>query len=185
MSIAIIVTGCPASGKTTFAQMLSNELDIPCFSKDLIKIALSEYIPISNQEESSRLSKATVNAMFSVAESLMAVNAPFILEANFRQYEGNRINELLAKYNYRCLTYLFGGDLKILGKRFVERDKTDERRNANKMFDLVEDYDLYPELFKEFVGITIGENTVNVDATTFENIDFAYLIRLADAELSN
>jgi len=179
MSKMIIITGCLAAGKTTFAKKLSAELNIPLFSKDLIKVALSEYITIANREESSRLSKATVSVMINIAESLMLVNKPFILEANFRQYEGERIGELLKKYNYSSLTYLFVGDPKILGKRFVERESTDERHNANKLFEKIDDLDLFDKWFEEYRNFNVGDKIITVDATYFEKVDFDLLINAA------
>jgi len=180
----ILITGCPASGKTTFAKKLSSELNIPYFSKDLIKISLAEYIQIAKQEESTRLSKATVSAMLSIAESLMSVEQPFILEANFRQHEGNAIDKLLTKYDYRCLTYFFGGDFKVLGKRFVERDFTSERHKANRMFNPVMNYDEYEELFKEYRMFTTGDHIVPVDTTSFDGVDFDELMQIAVNELA-
>ena len=37
MTACILIAGMPASGKSTFARMLTEALDVPCFSKDSIK----------------------------------------------------------------------------------------------------------------------------------------------------
>ncbi|MDR1536413.1 MAG: ATP-binding protein [Clostridiales bacterium] len=184
MSLLIIITGSPATGKTAFAQRLSKELEVPAFCKDFIKISLAENIPISNQEESTRLSKATVSVMINIAQTLLSVGSSLILEANFRPYEGEWIDALLKKYNRPCLTYLFGGEKKSLAKRFIERDTTEERHEANRTFKLLS-VEEYEEAYKIFDGFKVRGNTVCVDATSFDNIDYEALINIAAKELSD
>lgn len=55
-TLAILVTGIPASGKSVLAERLSAELGLPWFSKDRIKEELYEgYLILENNfEESSK-----------------------------------------------------------------------------------------------------------------------------------
>jgi predicted kinase len=175
----IIITGSPAAGKSTFARSLSQYLSVPCLCKDEIKISLYEYLEFSNQAESRQLSKATVNAMLSVSESLMNVGITFIIEANFRQDEGIKIQALLNKHSYQSLTFAFGGDPKVLGKRFIGRDRTEERHPANRTFDVVQELDKYEALFKQYDDFDVGGKRICVDSTDFGKINFKALMEEA------
>jgi predicted nucleotidyltransferase len=93
----ILVAGCVAAGKTTFALKLSKELNIPCFNKDLIKIELGKEIPVKTREESLMLSRATFNIMIYILENFMMTGKPLILESNFGHNNGEIIRQLLKK----------------------------------------------------------------------------------------
>lgn len=64
----VLVTGPPASGKSTVAPALARALDAPLVSKDVIKDALVEVVPPAEVEQSRVLGRAAVRAMFSVAQ---------------------------------------------------------------------------------------------------------------------
>ena len=74
----IIVAGYCATGKTTFSQKLSKELNIPCFNKDYIKAALGINLEINSREDSSRLSVTAYNLCLFFMETLMKENVSFI-----------------------------------------------------------------------------------------------------------
>jgi AAA domain len=68
----VVVSGLPASGKTTIAEPLALALGIPLISKDAIKEALFEAIGIGSWEWSKTLSRAADAAMVCVAQDLDA-----------------------------------------------------------------------------------------------------------------
>ena len=79
----IVITGYLASGKSTFARLLSSELNIPCFIKDTFKSAICASIDVNNRGESSRFSAVTFDAMIYVAERLIETGVPAVIEGNF------------------------------------------------------------------------------------------------------
>ena len=168
----IIVAGILAGGKTAFSQRLSKELGIPCFNKDLIKIELNKNIEISNREDSVKLSITTANIMWFISEAFMKVGKPLIIEANFNNVSELRIKELLEKYNYKSLTYLFIGDLRILHKRFIERDNSNERDKANRINGLLNDFSIWESSVKPFIEFSIGGKMIKVDTTDFLKVNF-------------
>jgi predicted kinase len=180
----IIVTGYLASGKSTFAHLLSKEINVPYLIKDTFKIALCENVPITNREESSRFSAVTFNAMMYVTERLMETGCPIIIEGNFvptgikKADEAGVIKTLIGKYGFEPLTFKFSGDTRILHKRFMEREKTPERGQPNIMFTEIpyNDFDRYCH---NLGGFDVGGEIIKVDTTDFNNVDFGSFIETA------
>ena len=63
----VLVSGPPASGKSTLAPALAVALGLPLIAKDTIKDALMAVLPVVDVEASRQLGRAAVNAMFAVA----------------------------------------------------------------------------------------------------------------------
>jgi predicted kinase len=63
----VVVTGPPASGKSTLARALAVELGLPLIAKDTVKSGLVEELGAADVEESRRLGAAAVRALLAVA----------------------------------------------------------------------------------------------------------------------
>ena len=174
---AIIIQGYLASGKSTFAQRLSGELQIPCLIKDTFKSALCSSITIADSKESSRFSTVAFDGMMYVTERMFETGFPILLEGNFVPGGVKAIDEaavlysLLHRYGYESLTFQFRGDTRVLHRRFVEREKTPERGQANKIGTAVsyEDFDCWCHNLDAF---DVGGEVVRVDTTDFTKVDF-------------
>ena len=66
-ALFIVVSGPPASGKSTLAPVLACELALPLIAKDAIKDALMSVLAVPDVETSRQLGTAAVAAMLSVA----------------------------------------------------------------------------------------------------------------------
>ena len=83
MKKLLLVTGDLATGKSTFANILSHRYDTNVFSKDSIKEVLGDTIGFTNREENLKLSKATMELMAFLFSEFGKLNKDLILEANF------------------------------------------------------------------------------------------------------
>ena len=63
----VVVSGPPASGKTTLARQLAPALGLPLIAKDTIKRALMTVLPAPDAETSRIIGTASVAAMLAVA----------------------------------------------------------------------------------------------------------------------
>lgn len=63
----VLVSGPPASGKSTLAPVIAEHFGLPLVAKDTIKDALMAVLPPSDVEESQRIGRAAVAAMYAVA----------------------------------------------------------------------------------------------------------------------
>jgi predicted kinase len=63
----VVVSGPPASGKSTVAPALAAELDLPLFAKDVVKDALVDALGAPDLPRSRELGRAAVHVLLAVA----------------------------------------------------------------------------------------------------------------------
>lgn len=180
----IIIEGYLAAGKSSFALRLSQLLNIPYMIKDTFKIALCRNISISGRAESKVYSAVTFDGMMYVMERMLETGTPVILEGNFvpagikKVDEAGVIRRLIDKYNYVSLDLKFMGDTQVLYQRFLEREKTAERGDANRIGEDVS-YVTFDRWCHDLDDFDIGGETIRVDTTDFSKVDFDTYIESA------
>lgn len=135
----ILVTGIPASGKSTMAEFLAERLRLPVISKDKLKEILFDDVGFASRSEKVALGTAAMNIMYYTARQLMECGQPFILENNFENISREGICSLLQKYSYHAVTVVLIGDYKIIYQRFLERNESPDRHRGHVV------NDCYPE----------------------------------------
>jgi predicted kinase len=80
--VYVLVSGPPASGKSTLAPELAVGLRLPLIAKDTIKDALMSVLPVPDVEASRLIGRAAVVAMLAVANA-SPVGA--VIESNFHR----------------------------------------------------------------------------------------------------
>jgi len=82
----IVVSGAPASGKTTLARLLGDRAALQVLEKDALKEALSDALGHpSDVAASNRLGSASYAALFTFAHELLIQDIGLIIESNFRR----------------------------------------------------------------------------------------------------
>ncbi len=102
-SFCVLISGPAASGKTTLAQALADELILPILSKDTIKAALTEVLEVPDVDSARRVSTAAVRVLFAIAKE---VKTGTILESVWRGDEViseiRRLNGMIVEVFCRC-----------------------------------------------------------------------------------
>jgi hypothetical protein len=85
---------------------------------------------------------------------------------------------LAERYGYRTLTFLLAGDARILYERFIERETTAERSQANRAWGefTLDDYIKTAAALEAF---NIGGKIERIDTTDFYEVDYAHHIETA------
>ena len=115
----IIVNGCPASGKTYTANLLSSKLCIPVVSKDFFKESLFDSLGFKDRQFSVEIGKASYKLLLQTAQLLTEHKCSFILEnAFFSKSE----NEILNSLNcHRIIQVWCHAPVNLLVERFIKR----------------------------------------------------------------
>jgi predicted kinase len=87
----ILITGLPATGKTTLARALAARYRLPLIAKDLIKEPLLDVLGAADVAQSRRLSDASFAVLFAIARELHAAGVDMLLEGNFRPGEHEQV----------------------------------------------------------------------------------------------
>ena len=86
MAELVVISGAPASGKTTLAHMLGRRLDLAVLEKDALKEALADAVGLpADVAASVRLGAASYAALLTLARELLAAEVGVILDSNFRR----------------------------------------------------------------------------------------------------
>ncbi len=122
MAHLIVVTGLPATGKTSLSLRLGQRLGYPVFSKDRIKERLYDTLGCDTREHSRKLGKASVDILFDVVEMLLKAGNSCIIESNFRpEMDTVRVQGLQELSGAQVLQILCKGETEVVFARFQER----------------------------------------------------------------
>ncbi len=178
MRKVIMVAGCVAAGKSSFAQRLSLALAIPCFMKDTIKETLAASVHTSTYEENQELSHAAFGMLCYAAAAHLAAGSDVLLESNFRPHEAQSLRQLIAASGGRSLSFVLAGDMRTLYQRFIARDASPERDPIHKSHGT--------PAFESFAGsqaamavFDAGGERIVVDTTDFSLVPYEALIERA------
>lgn len=126
--LVLIITGAPASGKTTLGRQVAAALNLPYLSKDLFKETLFESLGWSDRDWSRRLGGASMALLFRSAQALLEAGQSVALESNF--YAAWDTPQLLAlgeRFRCRFVQVVCTAPGPTLAERFEQRERSGER----------------------------------------------------------
>lgn len=131
LPVLVIVSGSPASGKSSLAEDIADELCFPLLSRDDIKEALMDVFPVTNLEESHIAGAAAFKAMYQVLGSMLKVGASVVLESTFEK--GRSEGDLESFFN-RCrpMQVSCQANADVLKERLAERIRSRSRHPGHQ-----------------------------------------------------
>jgi predicted kinase len=128
----VLVTGHPASGKTTFARSLARRLGTPLFSKDGLKEAFFDGAGVGDRAWSQCVGRGAIALLSHCAEALLAAECDIVLECNFDPRFG-RVEMLChaRKHGARIIELNLRANPNVLLQRFLARAKSGERHQGH------------------------------------------------------
>ena len=119
--LLLVVSGAPASGKTSIAEELASRLRIPVVSKDTFKETLYETIGADDALEPA-IERAGLALLFSVVESQLDAGISVVAESNFdARSDLEPIRRLARERELRLVQVHCRRDRERLLERFVGR----------------------------------------------------------------
>ena len=121
LPLVLVVTGPPASGKTTVARQLASRLRLPLIAKDTVKEALFDGLGVGDLAWSQRLGEATYLAILALVEDSVMARASLVVEANF--VRGGDFATRLAALPARFVQVHCSAPLEVLVERYGGRER--------------------------------------------------------------
>lgn len=180
MKFLIIIAGMPATGKTTYGNKIAKELQLPFFSKDKFKEVIYDSV-INNDEfeyeEKRKIGITSYSVLYTICEVMMKASSNFIIESNFTNESAIKINELIKKYNYKSVVIKFDTDIKILHKRFLDREKTIERHPGLIADGKFNDFATFNKISSKSKNFRLeGVEEILIDTSDFSKVDFEKIV---------
>ena len=131
----IILSGLPASGKSTVAHALQAAFPYPILEKDRIKECLFDTLGFQSHEEKRRLDAAAAGILLTIAEEMLTMGGSVILDNNFDVAAGAALRDLQARLGPRSVTLLLTADEEVLYERYLARDLGHTRHPGHAVSD--------------------------------------------------
>ena len=170
----ILVAGMPRTGKTTFANYLTEKLKITSIYVDKVKELIwdktyfEKSIWLEIQKYGARNLSLDLACHF--CEMLMKSGSSIIFENIW--INADKLKNMVEKYDYKVITVLLDGDVEIIHKRFLERENTPERHPSIITNSQFTDLDVFRKATQIFRDFNFGNAKIIVDTSDFSKVDY-------------
>lgn len=169
--LLILLSGLPASGKSTIGNIISQKFNFPLIEKDMIKEILADSMHQFSKEDSIKFGKASRVLSYKIIEKLLTRNISCILEGNFYpERDDNLFKIIQSKSNCIILQILIKTEKKVLINRFKNRFINGERHKIHLEHHMplgVFTNELSREILPE---LSVDSKIIEADTTDFDKI---------------
>lgn len=118
----ILVTGHPASGKTTLADSLAADLSLIALHRDAFKEVLCDTLGAETLAQSKAYGAASWELLHLAARTVMARGVSLIIDANYAVVPGRaEVQALVDTFGYRVLELVLEAPAAVLATRYQRR----------------------------------------------------------------
>lgn len=188
--ILIIVTGCAGCGKTSFTKRLCKAFpNLKMYSYDTVKERVYDQFGYDDPGEKAVLDTRSLAEFWQLLDSEMAKSKDLVIEYPFCKKHVPMLSKLIDRHQYRVVTVLLQGDLRVLYERGMRRDQNPDRHPGHllnvyhKGTQWKEEHLIPPMSFEEFERVVLEKDyniqlgdTVAVDTTDIYAVDFDAVI---------
>lgn len=180
----IVLTGMPATGKSTVCRALTREFGFPIVEKDAIKEQLFDTLGFSCYAEKRALDHAANAVVIHMVERILEAGGSAIVDNNFDTESGRKFSALLERYAPKCVCVFLRGDLDVLHERYTKRDNSHQRhlghvlqehyppREGDSLYYTMTRDEFYEKFMKRGMdSFTCPGGRIEVDTTDFSRVD--------------
>jgi tRNA(Arg) A34 adenosine deaminase TadA/predicted kinase len=182
--VVLIVTGPPASGKSTIGRQVAAELGMPFLSKDLFKETLFDSLGWHDRAWSQRLGGASMALLFRSAESVLEAGRSIALESNFyAAWDTPRFLALGKRYACQFVQVVCTAPGATLVERYERRARSDERHPGHTDATALDEW--RPRLLTQRWDALELDGPVFIVDTTDWRVDLEGLVRRISASVGH
>ena len=177
----VVVTGPPASGKTTLAIAIAEQLRLPLFAKDSIKERLYDALGPGDREWSRRLGRATYPMLFDILAQELRAARSVVIDASFGPPVANEeFAALHRRWPFDALQLYCTAPRDVLLDRYAARAPT---RHPGHLDSFIQDEVAAGLDDDRWAPLTLPGHCVTIDTTrpTSETIERVVALALVHA----
>lgn len=173
--ILLIISGAPASGKTTLGGRLASDLRLPFFTKDGFKERLFDHLGWHDREWSSRFGVVGYALLYYAIGACLAAGQSVAVESNFRsEVASSEFLRLRQQFPFLPIQVLCWAPEAVLRARFRERGGM---RHPGHVDEQVSDDDLRSVLRGgRYEPLAIDGTLIEVETTHPEEIGYSAIL---------
>lgn len=183
--LLILISGPPASGKTTLAAKLASRYKLPLFAKDTFKeMMYDNAAELPSLAMSRFMGKCSIDTLQILSRQLLAHNISHILEANFDATLFAPVLRAIAEETpFRCIQVQMTCDGAVLTERFRNRAASGGVHPGHQALQY---FDVMREVLAKGRGevFDIPSEVVWVDTTEASTVDYTPVFAVIDAALT-
>ena len=157
--LLVVVTGSPATGKTTLAHMLARRINCPLLSRDELKEGLINTLGTSHSQLDRSVDMQVYEAFFDTVELLISKGVSLVIEAAFQDKLWRpKLTGLLQKATIKII--ICKAEIELIKTRFADRLSNNPDREK-----FHGDQSLHAE---QIASLIDNYNPVNMEVATLE-----------------
>lgn len=124
MPVVVVVSGLPASGKSTLSRRLSADLGLPLLSRDALKPAMADLAEVAGPDGGWRVGRSIDLLIDHMARRLLDVGIGMVIDSNFNWPEQmDKVRALVEERRPTCFEVCLWADPSVLRQRFIDRSE--------------------------------------------------------------
>jgi predicted kinase len=175
----VVISGPPASGKTTVAEFLAARVGLPLIARDEIKELLLDQLGVGDAAWSRKIGSISYELLYQAVERELRAGRSFIVESNFPTDLGRtRLLGLREMYSYQPLEIHCTASRQVLIGRYLARAST--RHPGHNDTDRIGEVETAVDSGRH-PQLRLDENVIALDTTDLDvlNLD-AVLVAVRD-----
>lgn len=182
--LLVIVTGLPATGKTTLGKRLAAALRLPFIHKDGIKELLFDMLGWSDIAWSQRLGRASIELLYYFAEAQLMVGSSLVIENNFDAALATpKFLAWQAKYDVATVQVVCMADSDVIWQCYQARWEAGQKHpgHVQHLDPRGDSWTRWPQ--GKVAAMDIGGQVIVVDTTDFATLDYDGLLRTVQSKI--
>jgi predicted kinase len=177
LPLLVIVSGAPATGKTTLGRQIAETFRLPFFHKDGIKEILFETLGWQDREWSKKLGLSSIYILYYLVEAQLRAGRSCVVESNFAtELATQEFLALKLKYPFNSFQIICVSDPQIIAHRYRTRAESHERHSGHVDHVLADELDASALIFKHG-PMALGGQVIIVNTSDFATTDFGGILQ--------
>jgi predicted kinase len=183
-NVLIIVSGLPATGKTTLSKGMAHHLQLPLISKDEIKEILFDDVGHSDREWGEKLNLPTYNLLKYFLECELRAGRSVIVESPYDDdFPRKAFGQWQLEYAFTCVQVVCYAEPSVLIDRFIARIGAPDRHPGHNDQDALEDFKKSIRSAGKVEPLALEGEVYELDTTDFSKIDTETLLKHLEKQM--